>query len=198
MCVQLSWDGGTSWTAASTTYQTATLSTSQRTYSLGENGDTWGRTWALSELSDANFRVRVTDVASSTSRTFYLDWAAVRVYYGPPGSGPCDYAARRAAAAKALDPPIEVFTIGYGLSSTDSCTDSTGPWRNRLATELLADMATDSQDEWGHCVGSTAIRNENADGDHFLCEARGTDLEPVFRAAAEALASGSRLVSLPY
>jgi hypothetical protein len=50
----------------------------------------------------------------------------------------------------------------------------------------------------GGCDTSAEIASENADGDHFLCEPRGADLEPVFRAAAEMLASGSRLVSIPF
>lgn len=33
----------------------------------------WGRTWTDTEFSDANFRVRITDVAASTARTFNLD-----------------------------------------------------------------------------------------------------------------------------
>ena len=78
MCVQLSWDGGISWTA---TKSTATLTTSNATYILGGPIDNWGFGWTLSTLSDANFRVRVIDVSSSTSRDFSLDWVAVRVNY---------------------------------------------------------------------------------------------------------------------
>lgn len=80
MCVQLSWDGGVSWT---TTKSTATLTTSNATYILGGPADNWGFAWTLSTLGDANFRVRVIDVSSSTSRDFSLDWVAVRVTYGP-------------------------------------------------------------------------------------------------------------------
>ena len=81
ICVQLSWNGGVTWTTAK---QTTTLTTSEATYILGSASDTWGRTWTLSNLSNANFRVRVIDVASSsgaTSRDFSLDWIAVRVNY---------------------------------------------------------------------------------------------------------------------
>jgi hypothetical protein len=80
MCVQLSWDGGTTWTAAK---NTATLTTSEATYTLGGIADTWGHTWntGIGELSNANFRVRVIDVASNNSRDFSLDWVAVRVTY---------------------------------------------------------------------------------------------------------------------
>ena len=81
MCVQLSWDGGVTWTTAK---QTPTLTTSEATYFLGGIADTWGRTWTSTNLSNTNFRVRVIDVASSAnapSRDFSLDWIAVRVSY---------------------------------------------------------------------------------------------------------------------
>ena len=81
ICVQLSWDGGTTWTSAK---QTSTLTTSEATYILGGPLDTWGRTWTLANLSNTNFRVRVIDIASTsgaTSRDFSLDWITVRVSY---------------------------------------------------------------------------------------------------------------------
>lgn len=78
MCVQLSWDGGTTWTTAKST---SNLNTSMRTFTLGGTSDTWGRTWNPSDFTDANFRVRVISVSSSTSRDFFLDWVAVRVTY---------------------------------------------------------------------------------------------------------------------
>jgi len=81
MCVQLSWDGGATWTTAK---QTPTLTTSEASYFLGSTVDTWGRTWTSANLSNANFRVRVIDVASgsnATTRDFSLDWIAVRVSY---------------------------------------------------------------------------------------------------------------------
>jgi hypothetical protein len=79
MCVQLSWDGGTTWTTAKAT---ATLGTSMATFTLGSPTDTWGRTWSATNLANANFRVRVINVSSSTSRDFFLDWVAVRVNTG--------------------------------------------------------------------------------------------------------------------
>jgi hypothetical protein len=57
------------------------LTTANATYILGSPSDTWGRTWTLSDLSNTNFRVRVIDVASSTSNTFSLDAIAVNVTY---------------------------------------------------------------------------------------------------------------------
>ena len=80
ICVELSWDGGTTWTAAKSA---GTLTTSEGAYTLGGAADTWGRAWSSGDFSDANFRVRLTDVASSTTRDFSLDWVAVRVRYQP-------------------------------------------------------------------------------------------------------------------
>jgi probable HAF family extracellular repeat protein len=78
MCVQVSWDGGTTWTS---TKSTPTLRTSMGTFTLGSATDTWGRSWTTGNLSEANFRVRVINVSSSSSRDFSLDWVAVRVHY---------------------------------------------------------------------------------------------------------------------
>jgi hypothetical protein len=78
LCVQLSWDGGVSWTAA---YETPTLSTNETSYMLGGPADTWGHAWSGMQLNNANFRLRVIAVAANTGRDFSLDWAAVRVYY---------------------------------------------------------------------------------------------------------------------
>jgi hypothetical protein len=77
-CVQLSWNGGTSWTTAKST---ATLGTTVQTFVLGSPTDNWGRAWTASDFLNANFRVRVINVASSTARDFSLDWIAVRVTY---------------------------------------------------------------------------------------------------------------------
>jgi hypothetical protein len=173
MCVQLSWDGGTSWTTAK---QTPNLTTSQQSYTLGASDDDWGHAWTLSELSNANFRVRITNVASRTDRTFYLDWAAVRVYH-EAASGPCEYAADQADIAKSLG--IEVFTIGYGLHDWDNpggnyCTYDHGAWAGRAGWDLLEYMATDAY--------------------HFFDEPSSADLEPIFRVIGSHLTGGSVLV----
>jgi len=80
LCVQISWNGGATWTVVKST---PTLTTSEATYLLGGTTDTWGRTWASGDFIDANFRVRITDVAGNNSRDFSLDWLAVRVLYQP-------------------------------------------------------------------------------------------------------------------
>jgi hypothetical protein len=80
MSVELSWDGGTSWTAAKTD---STETTSEHTALLGGSSDTWGRTWTPAELSDDNFRARVASNSDQSWMDFYLDWVPVKVYYGP-------------------------------------------------------------------------------------------------------------------
>ncbi len=78
LCVQMSWDGGASWTTAKST---AILSTAEISYTLGSSADTWGHSWAATEFSGTQFQVRVISMASNTSRDFSLDWVAVRLYY---------------------------------------------------------------------------------------------------------------------
>src|SRR6185436_6750335 len=83
ICVQLSTDGGATWT---TTKQTPTLTTAEATYLLGNATDLWGRAWTDTNFANTNFRVRLITIAFSNHRTFSLDWAAVKVYY--TGGGP--------------------------------------------------------------------------------------------------------------
>ena len=80
MSVELSWNGGTTWTSAKTD---ATESTTEQSTTLGGSADTWGRSWLVSELSNTNFRVRVTSTSDDTARDFFLDWVPVQVTYGP-------------------------------------------------------------------------------------------------------------------
>ncbi len=78
MCVQLSWNGGTTWTTAKTT---TNLTTSEATYTLGGTADTWGRTWSTADFTNANLRVRIINTSTNTNRDFSLDWVAVNVHY---------------------------------------------------------------------------------------------------------------------
>jgi len=83
--VELSWDGGNSWTAPKAD---ATETASEHTATLGGAADTWGRLWTGDELSDGNFRLRVSCYCSGgaecDSRDYYLDWVAVNVFYTAP------------------------------------------------------------------------------------------------------------------
>jgi hypothetical protein len=79
LCIQFSWSRGDAWTAA----QSIPLTTANATYVLGSPTDTWGRSWASGDFTNTNFRVRVIDVASSTTNTFSLDAIAVNITYQP-------------------------------------------------------------------------------------------------------------------
>ena len=80
VCAQLSWDGGTTWTAMKSKPVTATGLTG---YTLGGTSDTWGRTWLAAQLTDATFRVRLVNVSNNTARDYSLDVVEVRVTYTP-------------------------------------------------------------------------------------------------------------------
>lgn len=80
ICAQLSWDGGTTWTAPQSV---SLIGTALATYTLGAPTDTWGRAWAVAELDPANLRVRLVDVTTQANKTFRLDGLAVQVHYTP-------------------------------------------------------------------------------------------------------------------
>lgn len=81
ICIELSWDGGSSWTAPKS--QSLTGGATITTYAFGAANDTWGRTWTGANFSNANFRVRITDVTSQPNKTFLLEYLAVQVTYTP-------------------------------------------------------------------------------------------------------------------
>jgi hypothetical protein len=54
-------------------------------------------------------------------------------------------------------------------------------------------MATDSLDDNDHCEDAPDRDAENADGDHFYCEAKNENLAPVFAQIAQDLTTGWRL-----
>ena len=80
MDVELSWNGGTSWTAPKTDSQETTV---EHTAVLGSPTDDWGRTWSAADLSNSNFRARVT-MNGVGGRNYNLDWIPVKVHYAPP------------------------------------------------------------------------------------------------------------------
>ncbi len=101
------------------------------------------------------------------------------------------YSAATAAKAKG----IEVFAVGFGLNIEQDhiCQDTIGAWKGKSAPELLAAMATDSQNNG--CPGT-----ENNDDDHYFClpktSGASTDLSDVFQRAVATLTGHSRLVDV--
>jgi hypothetical protein len=81
ICAQVSWDGGTTWSAYE---QVSLVSATLTTYSLGGAADTWGHAgWTPGQLGTSTFRVRITDVSSVGSRAFNLDDVGASVTYTP-------------------------------------------------------------------------------------------------------------------
>jgi hypothetical protein len=149
MCVQLSWNGGTSWTTAKST---PVLSTSMNTYILGGATDTWGRTWTPAELTDANFRVRVISTANSTSRDFFLDWVAVRVHQG---AAP---APDTTLPSVSLTSPTAGATVSGTVTIAATASDNVGVTR----VEFLVDgvlLATDTTSPYSASWNTTAATN---------------------------------------
>ena len=123
MCVQLSADGGATWTAAKTT---GTLGTSLTALTLGGAADTWGRAWSDADLANARFRVRVTNVASSTSRDFFLDSVAVRPHFSTastPAAATLTVTATGRSGTRITSAPSG---INVAVGSTGSASFTTG------------------------------------------------------------------------
>jgi hypothetical protein len=80
MCIELSWDAGSSWSAPiRVTLPDNTL----RTYTFGSATTTWGHTWTASQLRTSTFRIRVTDATATVVRSYQLDHLAVQLYLTP-------------------------------------------------------------------------------------------------------------------
>jgi len=87
MGVELSWDGGSSYTTAG--YDTGELTTSYVIYTLGGATDQWDeRTWVDTEFSNANFRLRVSAFSLNGGEfpAIHLDHVQAKVYYTEGGS----------------------------------------------------------------------------------------------------------------
>jgi hypothetical protein len=81
VCAEVSGDGGLTWSAP----QTGTLTTtSLTTFDLGGTADLWGHgAWSLGQLSSSNFRIRITDVSTQSTKGFSLDYVGASVTYTP-------------------------------------------------------------------------------------------------------------------
>jgi len=82
MDVDLSYDGGTTYTSA----KGNAFTSAESTVTLGNSTDTWGRTWNWSELTNVTFRARLTKAGGAG--TAAVDHIQVRVYYTSPSNPP--------------------------------------------------------------------------------------------------------------
>ena len=99
ICAQLSWDGGTTWTAAE---RSPCRSSAIDTYTLGAQHDTWGRTWTGPDLEHQLPRP-VTDVSDRSGKDIRLDFLAVQVdlhAVGGRASAPVSPASNASIAAR--------------------------------------------------------------------------------------------------
>ncbi len=81
MDVEISWDGGASYTSSAHEVQT-TIAFTDEVLTCGGAADTWGRAWTAGNFSNANFRLRLTFTdAGGTPWYSELDHVQVNVYY---------------------------------------------------------------------------------------------------------------------
>ena len=169
-CVQLSWNGGASWTAARTT---PPLTTSIASYVVGGPADAWGRTWTPAELSNASFRVRLINVANSTTRDFSLDWVAVRVTTGAaapdstpptvsvtaPSSGATLSGAVTISAAASDDGGISrvEFLVDGALLASDTTSPYSASWSTTATSNGTHSLSARAFDAAGNQATSAAV-----------------------------------------
>jgi hypothetical protein len=81
--ISLSWNNGgsyyTSGTGIKTTDMPGTTATNEATVIFGGPSDSWNRTWAYGDFTNAHFRVKLATTGSS--RSLYVDQLQVKVYY---------------------------------------------------------------------------------------------------------------------
>ncbi len=104
--IDLSWNGGTTWSNE----VTQPLTTATTTYTLTGS---WGsHTWVPNDFSSTNFRARIHEV--SAGPTCIVDTLGARVLYTTP-TDPTQYALTAANAAKADG--VNIFAIHFGDTS---------------------------------------------------------------------------------
>lgn len=207
--IQLSSDGGSSWTAA---FATENEFTSESTAILGGAGNLWGRSWTVADLG-SGFRVRAISNSSSSTRDFYLDWIPVKVYYRLPFNSACqlgvDLSWYRGNVNTWSEEKVAILT---DTAATYYYGGGIDKWGNHLwqasdladdnlrvrvhyidpdpgSNDLCADGASINLD-WlqikvyyqGNQVDATA---ENADGDHFYISPTSAEMEDIFQTIGE-------------
>ena len=78
--VKLSWDGGSSYTSV----KTFVANGNPQYFVLGGPSDLWGRVWADTDFSNANFRMAVRRLGGTAGKfdgTIYIDYAEVTEYH---------------------------------------------------------------------------------------------------------------------
>ena len=140
--MDLSWNGGTSWTGE----KNQTINGTETTYTLGSDTDDWSTThnWQPIEFSNTNFRARVRAIdpgsGCDNSAIDHLDWLRLKIHYNQ--NVDASQAALNAADTAKLA-GLNIFTIHYG--------DDPSGYNGR---ELLANLASGITPVTGHQNGS--------------------------------------------
>ena len=116
LTVQLSWDGGSSWTEGRSLSWDAAFGDVDQV--AGSTTDTWGRVWAADELNDDNFRVRVinTDAYILGGENLEIDSLQLKAHFTgdpvAPNTAPI-------ATAVMVSDSEDVNSVTLTLSGTD-------------------------------------------------------------------------------
>lgn len=86
--INLSHDGGSTWHPSDVGDNVANSNSGDENRYAGTSADTWGRTWANTEFSDANFRVRVKSDSGVSTVITRIDVVHVKVWYSDPAAAP--------------------------------------------------------------------------------------------------------------
>jgi len=112
----LSWDGGSTYTAAKRSPDSGELSTPTFTlYTEGGVADTWGRTWLVSEFGDANFEVKIEGTNARSGKNVEIDYVWVTVYYTSSATFPV-------ASSANIDDGAASITLTENTTTNVVCT----------------------------------------------------------------------------
>ncbi|OGY60217.1 MAG: hypothetical protein A3F24_00570 [Candidatus Colwellbacteria bacterium RIFCSPHIGHO2_12_FULL_44_17] len=163
--IELSWDGGTSWTTAKRAFIYTTADLTQ----LYGGADAWSHTFIAGELTNSNFKVRVSNDFASGFEDASIDYVSVQVFYStqPTWSGAGTYTMQ----------DLDISYQGGSASITaNSSTDSGNNGANwtinaggcGISVQGTVYMANEStiatSGNSGPCDGSTAVLSVRVNG----------------------------------
>jgi hypothetical protein len=216
--VELTWDGGMSWTAP----KNAPLAQwpaggPPNNFVLGGPTDLWGHSWTPSEVTsgtnpepdnpDDNFRVRLThnDGGTDHSTDLYFDWVALRIYYheapvpiDTDGDGITDDVDNCPTA------PNTAQADNYGTAAGDACEDTDSDTVVDEADNCPLVQNPDQADNYGTAAGDAcepaadALLADLADqvGELGLTGGTARSLAAQLDSAAAALERGNETVTV--
>src|SRR3990167_5537930 len=128
--IELSWDGGTTWTTAKSAFQ---YTSTERTYLYG-GADVWSHSFIPSEMTNTNFKVRITNDFRVSTEDARVDWLNVQVFYtltsssASPSSSPSTSPSASVSSSPSSSPSTSVSSSpSTSISSSPSGLPSTSP-----------------------------------------------------------------------